>query len=168
MPVMDETQIVNSFKYTHLSEVDPNVKWKPVDEGFYNLRLTSAKRYEYPRSAEKGGGTGEFIKFQFTITGSDTFLGRKVFPDALFFSSYAQRILRKVQDATGIQQDSEMDAWLTALETVQPTLKLKVINVPDVNFSGVPNTKNPGYNAETGDPGMKTIVDWNAGINPGD
>lgn len=167
---MDEAQaqVVNSFKYVHLDQVDPNIKWTPVDEGFYNLRLISAERKEYTKSPEKGGGTGEFIKLGFAIQESGKFAGKKIYPDALFPNGYTFRVMRRIQDATGISQEGDTDTWLAALQTVQPTLKLMVVNVPDVNFSGVVNTKNPGYNAETGDPGMKTVIDWNAGVQPGD
>jgi hypothetical protein len=168
LPVMDETQIVNSFKYINLENVDPELKRTPIEEGFYNLRLIYAERKEYQKSAEKGGGTGDFVKFGFAVQDSDKFLGRKVYPDALFPNRFTFAVLRKIQDATGIAQEGDTDTWCNNLQTVQPTLKLKVINVPDVNYSGIPNQKNPGYNAETGDPGMKTTIDWSAGVHQAD
>ena len=157
-----EDVTVNSFEYVHLSEVDPN--FTLIDEGFYNLKLISAEYKEYDKTAT-GGKKGEFIKLGFAVTGDPKFSGRRVYPSALFPNSFVLKTLRRIQDASGVEQTGTIRNWVEKLNGIGPVLKLKVMQVPDANFAGVPN---PRTVQADGSPGTKVDIDWAAGVQPGE
>jgi hypothetical protein len=157
---MEET--VNSFQYVHLDQVDPS--FTMIDEGFYNLKLITAETREYDKTAS-GGKKGEFIKLGFAVQDHTKFTGRRVYPQPLFPSEFSFRVLRRIQDATGVQQNGDTNSWLAKLQAIGPVMKLKVTVVPDANFAGVPNPKTV---KPDGSPSDRNDIDWKAGIQPGE
>jgi hypothetical protein len=153
---------VASFQHVHLDQIDPS--FAPIEDGYYNLKLLSAEYREFDKTAT-GGKAGEFIKFGFAIQDDPKFSGRRVWPQALFPNNFVFKVLRLIQDATGIAQNGDMKAWLVELGNIQPTLKLKVYTGPDVRFDGTPN---PHTVKADGTPGDRTDIDWKAGVQPGD
>lgn len=160
----DATQF--GFKYVNLSEIDPN--FTPVDEAFYNLRVTKAELRSYVSTKDtktlKTGDTGEYVNFRFTITGHEKFSGRTLF-ESLFPNEFTFKVLRRVQDATGVQQTGSLEDWLKELTSISPTIKVKITKVPDVYRDG---TANPKTAKPDGTPSDKNVVDWKAGVQPGD
>jgi hypothetical protein len=156
---MNETEA--GFQYVHLDQVDPN--FTLIDDGFYNLKLLSAERKTFDKTAT-GGSKGEFIKFGFAVTGSGKFSGRRVYPEALFLNDFNLKVLRRIQDASGVQQNGNTDEWLKKLTAIGPVMRLKVEVVPDVDFkTGQPK---PATMKPDGTAAMKQIINWKAGIQP--
>jgi len=156
---MEET--VNSFDYVHLDQIDPS--FTMIDEDYYNLKLITAEQKEYDNTA-KGGKAGKFIKFGFAVQDHPKFTGRRVWPSAMFPNEFVFRILRRIQDATGVNQNGDTTGWLNKLQAIGPVLKLKVVVVPDTNYNGTPNPKTV---RPDGSPGDRNDIDWKAGIQPG-
>lgn len=156
---MEET--VNSFQYVHLDQVDPN--FTMIDEDYYNLKLITAETRTYDKTAT-GGKAGEFIKLGFAVQDHPKFTGRRVYPSPLFPSEFSFRVMRHIQDATGVQQNGDTNAWLNKLQAIGPVLKLKVVIVPDASFAGVPNPKTVKAD---GTPGDRNDINWKAGVQPG-
>lgn len=154
------------FKYVNLSEIDPN--FTPVDPGFYNLRVAKAELRTYIRQKDGKSGVagteGEFVNFRFTITGHDRFSGRTLF-ESLFPSEFTFKILRRIQDNSGVQQTGSLEDWLKELNAVQPVIKLMVDLIPDVYGNG---TANPKTVKPDGTPSMKNAVNWRGGVSQGD
>jgi len=114
------------FEYVDLNEVDPS--FKPIPPSIYTLRVLKAERKAFTyKTGDKAGTEGSYVKFQLAITDDPSYSGRRLFP-ALFSNARAFRGLRKLMDATGIQQEpgTTLDVWLAALTEAQPTYKQKV------------------------------------------
>lgn len=161
---MNETEAVNSFEYVHLDQIDPSFETLPTD--FYNLKIVTAEMKEFDKTAT-GGSKGKFIKLGLAVTGHAKYSGRRVW-QTLFPNDFTFRILRRVQDATGVNQDANetLEQWVTKLGKIGPTLKLQVVEVPDVLFkTGEPN---PRTVKADGTPAMKNEVNFKAGVQPGD
>jgi hypothetical protein len=121
------TENEQGFEYIDLNEIDPSFKALP--EAFYTLRVLKAERktFDY-KNGPKAGTSGDMLKFQFAVTDDPSYSGRRLFPAVFPGNKRALRGLRKLADATGIQQEpgTAIDTWLAALTEVQPTFKQKV------------------------------------------
>lgn len=153
---MEET--VNSFDYVHLDQIDPS--FTNIEEGYYNLKVITAEQRTYDNTA-KGGKAGSFIKLGFAVQDDPKFTGRRVYPSAMFPNNFVFRVLRLIQDATGVNQNGDTNGWLAKLQAIGPVLKLKVVIVPDTNFNGTPNPKTMKAD---GSPGDRNDIDWKAGV----
>jgi hypothetical protein len=156
---------VQSWSYVNLNDVDPNFTAIPDD--FYNLGVIQAELKPFDKTAT-GGTKGEFVKLAFSIRNHPTLTGRRVYPDPMFLNNFNLAALRRIMDATGVQQapGESLESWLKSLQAVGPTVKLKVETIPDVNFkTGVPN---PYSMKPDGSPGTKTIINYKAGVQPED
>lgn len=144
-----------------------------LDSEFYNLRITKAEFKTYlikAGSAAVRNGTANvgdeatYINLAFTVVDHQKFTGRKHW-EPIFPSDFSLKCLKRVEEATGVQQTGSMEDWLSQLTAIGPTVKLKVDKVPDVMRDGTPNpktVKSDGTAAE------KNVVDWKAGVAPGD
>lgn len=105
------------FDHINLNEVDPSAA--KVPDADYNFQVAGVQKKTY------GPGATEYITVRLAITDSDKFTGRSYFES--FFpikgdGSVNQGVLkqlRRIMDATGIQQDTEqtLSDWLTDLQT---------------------------------------------------
>jgi hypothetical protein len=159
------------FRYIDLKDIDPN--FTLLDPEFYNLRITKAEIKTYlikdgSAAVRKGtanvGDEGTYLNFAFTVVDHQKFTGRKHW-ESLFPSDFSFKCLKRIEEATGVQQTGSMEDWLSQLTAIGPTVKLKVDKVPDVNRDGTPNQKTMKAD---GTPGEKNVVDWKAGVAPGD
>lgn len=154
---------VQSWEYINVNDVDPNFTAIPDD--FYNLRIIQAELKTFDKTAT-GGTKGSLVKLGFAITNHPSLSGRRVYPDGMFLNDFNQKALRRISDATGVQQTGDFPAFLKKLAAVGPVVKLKVETVPDVNFkTGAPN---PFNMKPDGSPGTKTIINYKAGVMPSD
>lgn len=154
---------VQSFRHIHLDQVDPS--FQPIDENYYNLRITSAELKEFTyKNGEKAGQTDERINLGLTVVNDPKFSGRRLY-ESLFPNGFSFRVMRRIQDATGIPQNGETESWLKELAAIGPVVKLKVIQVPDVLRDGTPNPKTV---LASGDAAPKNVIDWKSGVQPGD
>lgn len=156
-----------SFQYVHLDQIDPS--FTTIEEGFYNLKIVSAELREYDvkpgtKAYTGPGQKGHFINFGFAVTNSPKFAGRRVYA-TLFENGFDFKVMRRIQDATGVQQNGDTSAWLGKLGSIQPIVKLKVAVVPDVMRDGTPNPKTVKGD---GTPGDKNVIEFKAGVQPED
>lgn len=159
----ETTNFVSTWDHVNLNDVDPS--FASIDEGYYNLRLTTAELRPFtygPQHETRAGEKDELVSLSFTITGDQKFSGRRVFPSALFPNGFGKTILRRLQDAAGISQDGDFKSWLKEMTTTGPVFKLYVYNKPD-EIKGVPNPKNVKADGSAGD---KPDIDWKKGIQP--
>lgn len=163
-PVLD-------FRYAELRDVDPNFTLLDGPE-FYNFRITKAELKSYQVKAESAavrdgkanaGDDASFINFTLTVVEHPKFTGRKIF-EAIFPSDFSLKILKRIEQATGVEQTASMEDWLAQLTSIQPTVKVLVEQVPDL-IKGVANPKNT---KPDGSPGNKNQVSWKSGVQPGD
>jgi len=154
---------MTGFEYVHLAEVDPSFTPLPAD--YYNLKILSAELFEGVSgpNAKNPGAKYQKVNFQFGVTDHPKFSGRRVFERNLFYNDFTLRILRRIQDATGIVEKDGIPEWLKTLSRIQPTVKLQVVVEPDVNFDGTPNPKNLKGD---GSPGDRSVINWKSGVQP--
>lgn len=131
------------FDYVNLNEVDPNLR--PLDEGVYTLRITKA---EIRKGVAKTGKNWARFNFKFQVIDHPSSSGR-TFYDGLFANEFAFRMLRRLQDATGVTQEEgePLSDWVARLETEQPEVRYLVKKVVYTNDN-------------TGEQGEKNEVSW--------
>lgn len=154
------------FRYVDLKDVDPN--FTLLDPEVYNLRIVKAAVEEYVSQKDtkslKMGETGTRFKMTFSVTDHPKFTGRRIW-HTFWPNDFDLKNLRRISDATGVPQTGSLADWGAELTQVQPTVKLLVSKVPDVNFSGVPNPQNT---KEDGTPGERNEITFKAGVQSGD
>lgn len=154
-----------SFDYVDLHDVDPNFTLLDGPE-VYSLRITKAEMPTYvaktTTKSQTAGDSVKYVKLTFTVTDHPKFTGRKHW-ESLFFSDFTLKTLRRIMEATGVDQTGTLEEWLASITQIQPVVKLQVEQVPDVNRDGTPNpqTVNPD-----GTPRPKNVVNWRAGVQP--
>lgn len=118
---MAEEQL--TFDHVDLNQIDPNFSTLPQD--MYTLRILKAEKRTYAK--KDGSGDGQFMSFNFAVVDHPTLSGRR-FYDSLFPSNYAFRVLRRIADFTGIQQNAgePLEEWLKTLTETQPLIKMLV------------------------------------------
>ena len=117
---------VLGFDYVDLNEVDPNFTAMPED--MYTLRILKAEKIDFQyKTGAKIGQDGERISLQLAVVEHPELSGRRLF-ESLFPSNFVYRVLRRIADATGVQQEpgSPLTTWLGTLSELQPTFKVKV------------------------------------------
>lgn len=123
--------------HIHLSEIDPANK--PVPQNVYTLSINKAalKDFVY-KNGKKAGETGYRAAFTFIITDDPEYSGRRLYDSVFIDSRLALRGLRRLMDATGIEQapGEPLDEWLVRLAAEQPKVKILVTNEPDVDWQG--------------------------------
>lgn len=142
------TNDVTSFDYTDLNEVDPNFQPIPAPE-YYNLRIMKAERRTFTyKTGAKQGQDGDLISLTVAVVDHPEYSGRRLF-GSLFPSNFSLRALRRIADATGIQQEPKapIDTWLAALAENQPVVKVQVTYRKDREGNVVLNSAgNPAEN----------------------
>lgn len=153
----------------HLEDIDPT--FTPIPDDFYNLRFATAEKKAF---VGKDGTPGASVKFTFAVIDNPTYAGRRVFPENLFLNNFNLAVLRRIMDATGVQQGQmNLEEWLKTLANTGATVKLKVETIPAMKFSKLPDGSresypDPYYQKPDGTPGMKTTINYKAGVQPSD
>lgn len=138
------------FVYTDLNEVDPN--FKPVPEGTYTYQVLSveAKEFKYKNTTQyhQAGDTGSYAKLVLGITDHPDHSGRRVF-ETLFSGPRELRILRRLMDATGVQQTpgAPLTEWFVALTEEKPRFTAPLLVSEETNN-------------KTGETSSVNRVDW--------
>lgn len=133
------------FDHVHLSEVDPS--FKILDAGVYLLQLQKAqiKTYLFKPDNKKGipaGTEGSYLNLTWVVVDDPNFAGRKQF-ETLFPGEFTFKILKRIADASGIQQQAgqTLADWAEEITREAPKMRRLIKVVPDVNFkTGVPNS----------------------------
>jgi hypothetical protein len=145
----------NTFDHIHLSEVDPN--FSNIAPGVYTIQpqLASLAEFTY-KQGERAGQTGQYVKFRFVVTDDETYSGRRLY-ESLFPNQMTFKILRRISDATGIQQETgePLADWLTKLASEQPKFRVQIVEEPDLNRDGTPKALDVN-----GDPVKVNKVVW--------
>ena len=144
---MPEVQVpgadpANTFDYVFLGDVDPN--FTPVPDGAYNLRVVKSGLAEITyRRGKKAGQVGQAIKMTFAVTDDPDYSGRRIF-ETLFPGDFALRSLRRLMDATGVQQqpDEALAEWLPRLAVEAATFRVPVSSKDGTDASGNPTKNN--------------------------
>lgn len=115
------------FEHIQLQDIDPT--FKPVDAGMYTLQVNSIKgRQVEIKNGKNAGKTATVLKGSFTIVGDPNFSGRKLWHD--FWSTNRTSLveLRKVMDATGVeqQQGETLSEYGTRFGELNPPAEFKV------------------------------------------
>lgn len=114
------------FDYVDLNDIDPN--FSPIPEEMYTLKILKAEKKDFNyKQGAKAGQAGQMLKFHLAVADHPEHSGRRLFP-SLFPSNFTFRALRRLADATGIQQEpgTGIEQWLADLSEVQPMFKAKV------------------------------------------
>lgn len=108
------------FENINLNTVDPAGVKVPLGVPV-NFVVTEAAT----KTFDNGTNKGSYVNFKFTVIDSPDFSGRSfykaVFEDKEGGKNASARQLRILMDASGIQQDSTFDAWLTELVAQKAT-----------------------------------------------
>lgn len=125
-----------TFDYVDLNEIDPNPDLLP--EGMYELRVVRAEL----RSgvSQRTGDPYQAISLSLAVVNHDQYTGRRVF-ETLFPNANGLKALRRLMDATGIQQQpgEPVVEWLQRLVTEQAQFKALVREIEERD----PITKQP-------------------------
>lgn len=119
---IDATQ----FEYPHLKTVDPN--FSTIDTDVYVLRPIKLDLGAWPER-NPGEGATPYINGQFVVAKHDKFSGRKVFhtfKDITTKEGRGMKALRKMADATGVQQQDAETLQDYLQRVVQMSLEFKV------------------------------------------
>jgi hypothetical protein len=157
---------IDQFRYQHLAEIDPS--FTPIDTGFYNLKVVSAAYKTGVISRGKNAGNPyASLNLGLAVVNDPKFTGRRLWPSFFLSNNFDMKQLRLIMDNTGVQQNEagDLKEWGESLAKVGPVLKLKVIEVPDLNYDGTVNPKNAKAD---GSPGTKNVIDFKAGVQPGE
>lgn len=122
------SEVINSFEYVNLNEIDPDNAFKPLDEAVYNLKLL--------KMTSKVAKSGKnYLSVQVAVVDDPKFSGRQLF-SVMFPNPMTLKILRRIADNTGVKQnpDAPFDAWLEEMNLVQPVVKAPVIKHEDREF----------------------------------
>jgi hypothetical protein len=144
-----------SFEYTHLADVDPS--FTKLAPRVYKLQVAKVEAKPFDKTAE-GGKKGTRLGFTFVVVDDEEFAGRKLF-ESFFENEFAFKTFRRISDATGVQQEPGQSIvdWATSLGTIQPTFRVPVQLVPDVDYK----TKAPrAYKADGVTPDDKNTINW--------
>jgi hypothetical protein len=125
---MSEVLEALGFDYVNLAEVDPSQQPLPTD--VYELKIVKA-------GIESGiskttGKPYECVSFGFAVTNSDKFSGRRLW-ERFFGGEFGLKAMRRIMDATGVPQEGSLADWLKELMTVQPTFKVTITEIDDVD-----------------------------------
>lgn len=152
-------EVVNSFEYVHLGDVD--LTFKSIPQDVYTLQVSGAgiKEIEYKKGA-KAGTTGQVAKLQLTVVDHPQYSGRRLFETA-FPDDGGLRILRRLQDSTGVVQatNEPLPQWLERIAEVKPTFRVLVTEVQAKDFT----TRSPKVD-ETGAPVMDNKIVWKEAV----
>lgn len=122
------TNNITDFDYINLNEVDPGSAKMP--DGDYTFEVSSAELKSYTR--KKDNTEAKYTNFQFTIVDDANYSGRRlyhaVFPDTNPEKPYAAKQLRRLMDATGVQQTGLFEDWLKDLQGARFSAQVKTIN----------------------------------------
>lgn len=145
------------YQYFNIMDVDPS--FTPLEDGVYELRINKLVGESYvPKSGKREGEATIRIKGDFAVVNHNKFSGRRLFHTFWLHSGFDQKALRRIADRTGIGQDPSetFEAWLGKLTQSQPTFKVKVEVVPDMDYT----TKTPKVDEITGKPVMTNAINW--------
>jgi len=123
---MDDSTLNNTpldFDYVDLNEVDPNQT--KIPENAYTLKVLNAELIN--GISKKSGEPYKRVDFTFAIVDDETFSGRRLW-DSLFQNESSLKRLRRLMDATGVQQTpgTTLSEWLKELTLYQPSFKAEV------------------------------------------
>ena len=124
---------VQSWQYVDLNEIDPNVQ--PLPEGVYTLKVLRAEHKE--GIGKTSGKAYEQVKFALAVTDHEDYSGRRLW-EAFFPGNYGAKAMRRIADATGIMQEpgTTLIDWLVVLSEKQPTFKVPISQVEDLDKDG--------------------------------
>ena len=128
-----EQEMVNTFDYVNLNEIDPAQQLIP--EGVYTLKLLKIELKE--GVSKKDGNPYQRVDVAFAVQDDDNFSGRRVWV-SLFEGESTLKQLRKLMDATGVAQTpgSPLTEWFQELSTIQPTVKGEIKHRLDIDKNG--------------------------------
>ena len=116
-----------TFDYVDLNQIDPSFSTLPED--MYTLRILKAEKLSYAKKLNgvPTGEDGQRLSIQLSVVDHPSLSGRRLF-ESLFPSNFTFRVLRRIADNTGIQQEpgEPLEVWFQRLTESQPALKLKV------------------------------------------
>jgi hypothetical protein len=160
---------VMGFEYVDLKNVDPNFTLLDGPE-VYSFRITKAEMPTYiakkDTATQKAGDEVKYIKFTFTVVDHPKYTGRKHWEPLFGANDFNIRILKRIEEATGVVQGGSLASWLEELSTIQPVVKLQIDKVPDGQTLQGVFTPNPGNVNADGSARDKNVVNWKSGVSP--
>lgn len=124
---------METFDYVQLSEVDPSQQVLPPD--VYTLKILKANLKS--GIGKESGNPYQLTNLAMAVTNHPDFAGRRLY-ESFFPSDFSKKALRRIMDATGIQQEPNQTfaEWLEALTAAQPEFRVKVNLVEDRDRAG--------------------------------
>jgi hypothetical protein len=139
--VTSEGQTGFEFEHINLNQIDPG--YKPIDENVYNYEVQSLKptyvKINKPTSPYAGQEV-LVLKGSFTVVDDDNFSGKKVWYDFWTTNKYNLIELRKLKDATGVEQldNQSLVEWANSFATLNPSAKFQCFTTKEDDRNGVP------------------------------
>ena len=123
---------VFDFDYVDLNVIDPEPEKLPA--GMYTVRLLKAELNS--GVSKRTGKPFQRISIQLAVQDDERFAGRRLF-ESLFAGEYGVKALRRIMDATGVQQQpgEPIAEWLNRLSMEQPVFKVMVRLEDDKDFA---------------------------------
>jgi len=119
----------DSFQHLNLDEIDP--EFTPIDEDRYDLQIQEMKLVTFVyKSGVNQGKEGERIAVRLVVVNHDEFSGRTLF-EAIWPREGGFKSLRRIMDATGIQQSGDLESWLAEVSSTNPVVNVLIKKVPD-------------------------------------
>jgi hypothetical protein len=148
---MSEVMESVGFDYVSLAEIDPSQQPLPTD--VYELKIVKAA---IERGVSKTTNKPyECVSFGFAVTNSEKYSGRRVW-ERFFGGEFGLKAMRRIMDATGVPQVGTLEDWLKELATIQPTFKVTISEIDEVDRL----TKQVVINPVTGKPQKTNKVNW--------
>lgn len=143
---------VLDFEYVDLREVDPSPEKLP--DNVYEVQVVKA---ELQSGVSKSTGKPyQRVQFTLAVQNDPQFAGRRLF-ESLFPNDYGLKALRRIMDATGIEQKpgQPLTEWLNELRLSQASFKVHVRLEDDIDYA----TKEPRIGVN-GEPAKRNTVNW--------
>ena len=125
---------LDNFTYPNLRDVDPN--YTAIPEDVYTLKVIKLALAK--TTGNNGKAIKPYVKGTFAVTNHDKHAARRLFHNfwnILESSSRDVKDLKKLADATGVQQNGSFESWLEAMTQEQPTFKVPVKQIDAIDFT---------------------------------
>lgn len=140
------------FDYVDLNLIDPEPEKLPA--GMYTVQLAKAELQS--GVSQRTGKPFQRITIQLVVQDDERFAGRRLF-ESLFAGEYGIKALRRIMDATGIQQQpgEPVAEWLKRVALERPSFKVMVRLEDDKDYA----TGEVRIGAD-GQPAKRNSVNW--------
>jgi len=141
---------MSNFFGEHLDLNQVSAVEVPLAAGFYDLQVRRIARKEFVyKNGPNTGKDGARINIRFVVT-NDAENSGHIIDHTLWGSKTNEMYLKRLQEATGIEQTGTVDEWAEEVSSEAPIVRMFLLEVPDRKAEA----------DENGDVPMINILSW--------